>query len=172
MMMVQTAIHAALYAKSDLTPSQLLQVINKAITENIKKLDEDKYMTLTVMACHENGQFHFSGCHQDILIFRANSQNVDLIPTGGMWIGIVDDITDMIQIDTLEMNTGDVMLLYTDGITEAIDTNKQLYSDEKLVKVFKNLGKKNPDEIKQGILNSLKAYTCSDDVTLMVLKKI
>ncbi len=181
MMMAQTAIHSVLRKSSDLSASELLSTVNSVISYNIKKLGESKYMTMTVLACHENGKFYFSGLHQDIMIYRANSGKVDIVETNGMWIGLTDVISDMIQVDHLNLETGDVMLLYTDGITEAFKNNhsknekhykKQMFSDEKLLQVFNELGKKSTEDIKTGIMNALQNYTCHDDITMVVTKRI
>ncbi|MCP3682340.1 MAG: SpoIIE family protein phosphatase, partial [bacterium] len=94
-----------------------------------------------------------------------------LIETNGMWIGIMEDIKNMLPVEHLTLNERDVMLLYTDGITEAVNNNKEMFSDDKLVDVFKTLGDKPIEGIKQGILNFLNGYTCDDDVTFMVLKR-
>ena len=88
-----------------------------------------------------------------------------------MWIGLLEEVGDMLEVDKLVINQGDVMLLYTDGITEALDPQEEMYSDEKLMQVFKELGHLPPEEIKGGIINSLDGYNCTDDVTLLVLKR-
>ncbi|MCP4604624.1 MAG: SpoIIE family protein phosphatase [Proteobacteria bacterium] len=128
-------------------------------------------MTITVFACHDNGEFHFAGLHQDIMIYRAVSKDIELVETNGMWIGVLEDIKNMLPVDHLTLNERDVMLLYTDGIAESTDDNNKMYSDQKLVDVFKDLGDKPIEGIKQGILNSLNGYSCEDDVTFMVLKR-
>ena len=57
------------------------------------------------------------------------------------------------------------------GELEATDEKEEMYSDEKLVKIFKQLGHLSPEEIKEGILESLQGYNCKDDVTIMILKR-
>ncbi|MCP3681444.1 MAG: SpoIIE family protein phosphatase, partial [bacterium] len=91
-----------------------MEMVNRVIYENIRKMGEDKYMTITVFACHDNGEFHFAGLHQDIMIYRAASKDIELIETNGMWIGIMEDIKNMLPVEHLTLNERDVMLLYTD----------------------------------------------------------
>ena len=105
------------------------------------------------------------------MIYRSDKKEVDLIETKGLWIGLMGEIGDMLEVSQLFLNPNDVMLLYTDGITEAIDEDKKMFSDEKLQRVFKDLGHLPPEEIKNGILKALDNYTCDDDVTLMILKR-
>ncbi len=181
MMMVQTSIHTALNQNPSLLPSELLSLINKTIRQNIVSLGEDKYMTMTVMAAEKNGLFTLSGLHQDIFIYRAGSDTVDVVATDGFWIGIMDNFGEMFNNQKLEMSTGDIMLLYTDGITEAWEKGSiknhrsaetQMFGDKKLIKAFKESGKKSVDEIKIDILKSLTNYNFDDDVTLVIVKRI
>ena len=71
----------------------------------------------------------YSGLHQDILIYRASSGAVERIETRGMWIGPVDDIAPLLRDDMLELTSGDIVLLFTDGITEAMVGGKRFGTD-------------------------------------------
>lgn len=179
MMMVQTAIQVILKNTPDLKPAALLSAINETIYHNIRSLDEDKYMTLTVFAVHENGRIDFSGLHQDIMIYRAAFDDVALIETRGFWIGITRDIRQMVTDDSFHMAVGDTLLIFTDGITEAVSncsgegeiSDNRVFGDARLKSVFKTLGHLNPDNIKDGILQALENYECRDDVTMVILKR-
>jgi serine phosphatase RsbU (regulator of sigma subunit) len=172
MMMVQTSIHSVLRLFPQYSPSEVLVAVNAVIYDNIKKLDEDKYMTITVIACNEGGKFHFSGHHQDIMIYRSATGLVELRETDGMWLGIFNEIGSLLSDSDLTIGPGDVMLLYTDGITEARSGDDSLFSQEKLEMVFKELGRRNTKEIKDGIMKELEGYDCRDDVTIVVVKKV
>ena len=52
-----------------------------------------------------------------------------------------------------------------------MDSENKMFSSEKLEVLFKKHGKESPDEIKNAIMGELKQYTCSDDVTMVVLKR-
>jgi serine phosphatase RsbU (regulator of sigma subunit) len=171
MMMAQTAIRNSLRQNGDLKPSQLLTIVNQTISENIKKLGEDKYMTITAMASLDDGAFSYSGLHQDIIVYRADTQTVEMLETTGMWFGIIDDLRPMIRDDQLKLDSGDTMLLYSDGVTEAFDANGQVYSEEALIALMKRHGQKKPHEIKDAILDSLKRYRTDDDITILVIRR-
>ena len=176
MMMTQTAINTALFQNPDITPDKLLNIVNRTITENTKRLNEDKYMTITVLAAINNGKFIFSGLHQDIIIYRASTAKIDFIETRGMWIGIIDDIQNMLELDSLIMEPGDIMLLYSDGITEArkksgSDNTLKLYGNENLGKFLEKNASLQVDEIKNALLEELHDYECDDDITMIILKR-
>lgn len=173
MMMVQTAIHLSIKMSPDTSPSKLLVTVNSVISENIKKLGEDKYMTITVLACHKHGVLHFSGLHQDIMVYRKEKRQIEHILTTGMWIGVMDDIDGMITDDQLTLHAGDTMLLYTDGLSEARGREKNdIFGEGKLEQILLASGDRPTQEIKSDILAALDSYTCTDDVTFILLKKI
>ncbi len=181
MMMVQTAINVTLVGNPEMAPSELLTVINRTIAKNIRQLGGEKYMTITVLAAHKNGAVHYSGLHQDILVYRAKTRKVESIETDGTWIGILDDIDGLLSDDTFFVEEGDAFLLYTDGITEAVQETqtaegertraREMFGDEKLAGCFERLGPLSTDEIRDGLLRELDGYRCLDDVTLVVIKK-
>jgi serine phosphatase RsbU (regulator of sigma subunit)/ligand-binding sensor domain-containing protein len=171
MMMVQTAIHAVLKNHAHETPDKILKTVNSVIYENIRKMDEDKYMTITLMAIQPSGRIHYSGLHQDIMIYCSTTGQVELAETKGMWLGMMDKLGDTLPVDEIRLQNNDVLLLYTDGIVEAMDGGKKMYSDKKLAKVFQQFAHLSPQAVKQGIIDSLAGYTCNDDITFMVIKK-
>jgi len=172
MMMVQTSIHIALSQNPDTAPEKLLTIINKTIYTNISKLGGNRYMTLTVFACLDNNKFAFAGAHLPIIIYREQSGELDIIETPGAWIGLVDNIDDMNQDSTFALDSGDVMLLYTDGLTEAtLDSGKQ-FSQESLMALFKESIKLPPKKICSNIEDFSNTLTIDDDVTIMILKRL
>lgn len=171
MMMTQTSIKVVLSQYPDMPPSKLLSAINSTLYHNISRLGDSRYMTITVLAAIEDGKFHYSGLHQDIMIYRSKTDNIEVIETRGMWIGIVDDLNGMLWEDTVILEKSDVMLLYTDGITEAVDSGGKMYSESKLLQVFKENGNNPVEVIRDAVLKSLEGYTCNDDVTMLILRR-
>lgn len=176
MMMAQTAIHTTLEQNPEIPPSRLLTLINRVITGNIKMMSENKYMTITVFASHQGGRFIFSGLHLDILIYRTSTGNVETYQTNGMWIGIMDDIQSMIEDQTLILEPNDVMLIYTDGITESFlkgvdEDQRDYFGDDRLTEILLQLGERSGLEIKDGILKALQDFHVIDDISLVVIKR-
>ena len=180
MMMTQTAIQTVVIEKPDSRPSDLIKNVNRVIAGNISRLRENKYMTLNVLAIHERGVFHFSGLHQDILIYRKNTQQVESIETNGMWIGMMDDLDNMLSDKLLKVDIGDTLFLYTDGITEAeiknhgprVKSSETMFGEKNLVNFFSQHGDKSPSVIKSLLLETLKEYHRDDDVTFIIMKRL
>lgn len=172
MMMLQTSIKTVLSKSADIAPSKLIADINVVLTHNIKALGEDKYITLLVLAIHENGRLIYSGLHEDIMIYRAGSREVELIKTEGMWLGIRGEIGAMLQDASLHMEIGDTLLLYTDGVTDAVDGNGDRFSKKHLEDALRQLHDRSTEAIKDGILSALEHYQQQDDVTMIVIRRL
>jgi len=171
MMMVQTAIHTVLSGNPETQPSRLLSVINRTIYENIEKMGESKHMTIIVLAGGKDGKFSFSGSHEDILIRRAATGKVEAVQTDGMWIGLDEDISEMLSDDTLRLEPGDCMVLFTDGITEARGREDSLFGDERLTRIIGESGDGPASEVHRKIIAALESWEKPDDVTLVVVKR-
>lgn len=174
-MMVQTIIRTIISRTPDVSPSEILVSTNHVITDTIKRMDANKCMSIAVFALYPDGRMDYAGMHQDILIYRAASNEIEQIETQGIWLGITNDIKPVTSDDILTLNHGDCMLLFTKGITEAkvsVQPNR-LFGQEQLVTLFGKLADYSPEEIITGILTFLnEGYTCHEDVTLAVLKRI
>jgi serine phosphatase RsbU (regulator of sigma subunit) len=172
MMMLQTSVRTVLHKNPNTAPSKLLSDINKVLTDNIKTLGEDKYITISVFASFPDGRFVYSGLHEDIMIYRERTKKVELVKTRGMWLGIRDEIQSFMGDDELVLERGDILLLYTDGITEAFDGERNIYSKNRLKSLFEKSEGKSTEEIKSSIISDLEAYDRRDDITMVILKRL
>ena len=86
----------------------------------------------------------------------------------------------MLTDDSQSLQKGDALLLYTDGITESYKTevgpedrgiSKRLFGDEKLWQVFEQHGHRKAGEIKDKLLEEIKDDECTDDITVLVIKR-
>src|SRR5262249_7318650 len=111
--------------------------------------------------------------HQDILIYRASSRAVERVETRGMWIGPVEDIGPLLRDDTLQLADGDIVLLFTDGITEAMVGGKRFGTDG-LAAAFNQLAANGQDSgaILKGIMQNVAGTPQPDDVTMMAVRYV
>ena len=129
-------------------------------------------MTLNILSSRENGGFSFSGLHQDILLYRKESDSLEVIETTGMWIGMVECLGEMNKDEVFCMNTGDVLLLYTDGLTEARGPAGSMYTLNRLKEIFQNNAGEPLERIKEGIIGELRPFRTDDDVTVILAKRL
>jgi serine phosphatase RsbU (regulator of sigma subunit) len=179
MMMVQTAIHTVITGRPNLKPEVVLERVNSVITRNIRRLNEDRYMTITVIASLNGGLFHFSGQHENIMIHRRAAGTVELVETEGIWLGVPEAMRPP-AAGGFSLERGDTLMLYTDGITEAWkkgsvrdhrDPETEMFGMERLRSIFQRLGGTHPEAIRDGILAELEGYSPADDVTMLILRR-
>jgi serine phosphatase RsbU (regulator of sigma subunit) len=170
MMMCQVAVRTALQADPTMSPARLLSLVNRTLTDNIRLLGEKKYLTITAL-CRTGRTFTYSGLHQDLLIYRAASQRLERLETRGLWLGIEASIDQLLQVDTFELAPDDVLLLYTDGLTEAVRGGKML-DLEGLSALLSRLATRDAAGIVSGIMEELASFERSDDVSAVVVKQL
>jgi PAS domain S-box-containing protein len=124
MLMTQTAVRT-LQESNQTDPVQFLDILNRTIYRNAQRINPDKSLTLALLD-YADGLLSVSGQHEEIIIVRTGGQ-IELIDTInlGFSIGLDDEIADFIASFQVHLNPGDVVVLYTDGITEAFDINRQ-----------------------------------------------
>jgi PAS domain S-box-containing protein len=171
MMMCQTAVRALLAAQPCLDPRSLLIAANRVLASNIEQLGEERYMTLCAVHHQGGGNMVYAGLHLEPMVFRAATGKVELLPSRGMWLGVVPDVSDGTESIPLYLAPGDVLLLYTDGVTEAQRDGK-LFEPERLKMVLSRLGYQSASDIGAGILAQLDGYSLDDDVTFLVAKRL
>jgi sigma-B regulation protein RsbU (phosphoserine phosphatase) len=76
----------------------------------------------------------------------------------------------MLSDNTLKLESGDCIVLYTDGIIEA-KKDGGFFGDERLITLIETYGSRSAAEIHAAILDALKDYEKPDDVTLFVMKR-
>ncbi len=181
MMMAHTSIRTLLGSGGPITPTELMERVNDVITESVRQIGDDRYMTATIMAFNGSGKCTFTGLHQDIIIYRAERDAIETVRTEGIWLGIHDDARGLVSEKTITMAKDDIMFLYTDGITEAWkkgsvrnlrDPQKDMYGIERLIRVFYESRALRPEEIRDAVLESLGGYACTDDITMVILRKL
>jgi serine phosphatase RsbU (regulator of sigma subunit) len=176
MMMAQSIIRSHVMSNPTIKPSELLGNINLAIGYNLKNMNEQKFMTISALLYDKKNKIIFSGRHEDILIYRKESEQVEVVKTAGICISPMS-LGEKNKNLELQINQGDIILLYTDGIIEAWlgkeeSVNREnMFGQEKLVSILNKTGSLSPEEIKKRLLDELENYTIDDDVTFLIIKK-
>ncbi len=173
MMMSQSIINTVVNIPG-ITPGSAVTKLNKILFENIKnRLGVSEFMTFSIFCHTGDGKFITAGKHIDYLIYRSGTEVVERVQTNGMWVGVMADITSRTREDSFELASGDVLFLYTDGVTEAPDSSKNLYGMQRLMDILKNNGKKNSADIVESIRGDLVGYMHEqdDDITMLCIRR-
>lgn len=174
MMMAQTAIASFINREPNIRPSELLIHLNRILKKNITRLGEDRYLTLTAFKL-EKSSLEYSGKHQDILIFRKKTSIVERIPTRGFWIGLIENLEKALYNDKIDIEEEDIVLLYTDGITELENSLGEMYDMDRLIDIFQSACRTSVDlkECFTQVMKNVLSYSSrqEDDITMVMIKK-
>ncbi len=174
MLMAQTAIRT-LIANGETDLVKTLNTVNRLIYDNTRRMRSHKNMTLVLLE-YQAGTLYVAGQHEEIIIVRTNGQleRIDTIDLG-FPVGLEADISAFVMAAKVHLQPGDVAVLYTDGITEAVNMHNQQYGLEGLHTVLRQNRHFSADEILQAVITDVKTYIGGqkifDDITLLVLKQ-
>jgi serine phosphatase RsbU (regulator of sigma subunit) len=115
--------------------------------------------------------------HNPPLLFRANGR-IERLNAGGLLLGFMPD--QQYAQQTVQLEAGEVIILYTDGITEAVrpsaeGSEEKFFGEERLIEVIRANMKRSASEIQAAILKAISEYieniAQNDDITLVVIKR-
>ena len=173
MMMAQTSMLSMVNNTNDPKPSEVLSSINTVIRENLSRLGSDHYVTM--MAIKFNGSLMtLAGKHQDIIIYRAAANKTETITTNGTWLGIANKISHFQKDRDVVINDGDIILLFTDGITEATNKKGRMFGQLRLEQTLDQYADLPINKILDKIIREVNNFQeeQSDDMTLLIIKKL
>jgi len=142
------------------------------------KLNTGNTMFLSSVFCNfkPNGELHYYGCgFEKILVYRQKEGVVQEYATKGLALGLVDGDNFKLTKNEFQLNDGDVVLFYTDGVTELKNSNMELFSLNRLIDCFSKYGHlESVDLIFSNIKNELENFALNshqlDDITLSIVK--
>jgi len=174
MLMAQTAVRT-LKEIRETDPVRFLDALNRTLYKNVQRMNSEKMLTLAILN-YSQGRVSISGQHEETIIVRKGGQ-VERIDTMdlGFPIALDDDIAEFISHISLELQLGDGIVLYTDGIPEAQDIKKKQYGIEQMCEVISQNWHLSAQEIKQAVIDDLRGHIGTqkvvDDITLLVVKR-
>ncbi len=182
MFMVQSIMASLIYSNPKIAPNDLNYNANKILCKNFKRLlDGGRPITILTLKSTDSRTFEISGSHDNFYIYRSASntieeKKVEHFPFG---LGFDEDLPkDIFELDTITLEKNDILLLITDGITEAFKNgleSEEQYGEKRLKALLVQHHDKPVEEIKSLILADLDAYTQKiyfDDVTFILAKAI
>jgi sigma-B regulation protein RsbU (phosphoserine phosphatase) len=173
MLMVQTAIRT-LIENNETDPKRLFEVLNRTIYKNIQRLNSDKNISLSLVNYYE-GILSISGQHEEVLLVRQGKiERIDTVDLG-FPLGLAETIEDFVFETKIPLAKSEVAVLYTDGITEAENSQGSHYGLNQLCAVVQQNWQRSAPDIRQAVIQDLRSHIgieqVYDDITLVVLKR-
>lgn len=166
-------------AMSGKSPAQTLCLLN---SEMVHAMRSDMFITIIYLVIDpKSGEARFARAgHEPPLLARADSDEAaQPLKSSGMALGMVsEELFDEVMEDaSFKMNSGDVLVLYTDGLTEAANPEGGEFTAKKLAQTISTLCSRNANDLNDEIIKSVEAFMgpgnkYGDDLTLLTVKKI
>jgi sigma-B regulation protein RsbU (phosphoserine phosphatase) len=175
MLMVQSAVRT-LVENGENDPRRFLNVLNSVICKNLSRAESSNNLTLSFIDYHQ-GAVTLTGQHEEVVVIRASGtvERYDTMDLG-FPVGLEEDISAFVNSREIPFGPGDLMLLFTDGVTEAENPQGELFGIERLCASARRLHGRGADEVQQGIVEDVLAHIATqkihDDITLVVLKHL
>ena len=168
-------LNAALYSymEFNLPLSDLADKLNKLI---YKSSPPDKYITFLIAVLNtKSGNLEIVNAgHNPALLLRKDGA-LEQIEAGGIGLGMLD-MGIPYTSQSLTINSGDQLLLYTDGIPEAMNSSEEEYTDQRMIQFFTGNSDRSVGDFIKLIVEDVKKHVGtaeqSDDITAMLLKRL
>ncbi len=158
-------------AERRLDPGEILSKVNNDLAE-----DNESCMFVTLFLAIidiKNGEVRYASAGHNPPLILPKAQEAKWIPPQNELVaGIMEGTAYTTR--SMTMQPGDTLFIYTDGVTEAMDREQKLYSEERLMTVINRCQGKTAAEIVRAIDDSLKEFTGgaeqSDDITMLAMQ--
>ncbi|MCW7494035.1 SpoIIE family protein phosphatase [Leptospira sp. 2 VSF19] len=173
---VRTILHSLVRVKD--SPWEILNDINNYLYASYKEAMTPRFMSMILLRWNLiTGEVQYSGAgHGNFYHYHADSKSLSVIETEGVILGIQPDISAFRNESKLRFDSGDTILLYTDGVTEARNADGIEFGESELKSNFFSFISLEPKNILEKIYSELKEFVKEqeqhDDITMVAVRKI
>jgi len=176
MTMIRTALRTE--ARSLKSASEVLARVNEFVVNDMKK---GMFVTLfyVIIDSKKRRINYASAGHNPMILYRQGTKKTYYLNPRGFPVGISLPDPELfkksIESDTIQLAEDDILLIYTDGITEAMNNSRELFSEERLLDVIRKYGNLRAqefiDRLKDEIHSFTEGYEQNDDITVVAIKE-
>jgi sigma-B regulation protein RsbU (phosphoserine phosphatase) len=165
--MAQGALQAQFASNFPLT--DVIAGLNKVL---VQRSASNSFITLFCAALDCEGNFTYINAGHNLPILARKNGDIERLTTKSVVLGAFD----FAQYESRQTRllSGDVVVIYTDGVTESVNAKNEMFGDERLESLVAANAQLSAEEIKERILDELLNFTRGlpqgDDITLIVLK--
>ena len=161
------------------SPRELLLEVNRILAEN---LDSRSFITMLYAVLDlKRGVMTFARAGHTPLIYLPASgpRGVQVLTPNGMVVGLriegaEQKFAELLEEEQIVLGVGDVIVFYTDGITEAMNDAQDLFGESRLTQIVQEHGHLASGELRERILREIEAFVGTadqhDDMTMILIK--
>ncbi|MBL8171137.1 MAG: SpoIIE family protein phosphatase [Acidobacteria bacterium] len=165
--MAQGALQAQF--TSNLPLSDVITSLNKVL---VQRSASNRFLTLFCAVLDREGHFTYINAGHNLPILARTNGATESLTTKSVLLGAFDFVE--YKPRQTRLASGDVVVMYTDGVTEAVNAQHEMFGEERLEQLIKDNVHLSAEHLKQHILDEVLAFTAGlpqgDDITLIVLK--
>lgn len=178
--MVMTMIRTLLRteARAIRSSSEVLARLNSIVVDDMKK---GMFVTLfyVIVDSKKRRVNYASAGHNPMILYRRSTQKTYYLNPRGFPVGISlpdrDLFKNSIESDTIQLGEDDLLIIYTDGITEAMNHRREMFGEERMLDVIRKYGDLTATEFADKLASEIRSFTegypQSDDITFVVVKE-
>lgn len=152
---------------------ELLYNVNKDLTNLISSTGF--YMTCFALNIDKNLRVRYTNAgHQKAILYRDETDSFDHLDTNGLFLGVFEDAGETYEEKELQLYPGDRIILYTDGIVETMNKDKEEYGEERFEDMIRFSSALESDQVADLVVDDIKLFAegtkFRDDVSILVLE--
>lgn len=176
MTMIRTALRSEARGVKD--AAEVLAKVNDFVVNDMKR---GMFVTLFyVIIDSKRRRINFASAgHNPLILHRPSKNKTYYLNPRGFPIGISLPDKDLfrksIESDTIALAEDDILLVYTDGVTEAMNAKRKMFGEERFLRIIRECGKKTADDFIETLKKEMNIFTegseQNDDITLVAIKE-
>ena len=152
-------------------PQEVLNRVNQLLYE---KTLRDRFVTLFLFLLSPQGEGQFIGAgHDPAYLFRSATGKIEVLSSGNLILGAFTPVS--YQSSPLQLHQGDILVVYSDGLTEARNQREEMFGEERLLKIIQQEAPSGSHAFQQKFLKAIEEFTQgmpqADDITFLVVEK-
>ena len=165
-------LHACLRGQALINRS-VKDTVNKANFMLSRFMEMGRFITLFYGILDvKKKTFTYTNAGHNFPLLLNKDSNSKTLEKGGIILGISDN--SVYEEETVQLNPGDLLLLYTDGISEAMNEKDEMFEEQRLLKLLKDNQKTSAQNLSEKIVDSVLSFQGTipraDDITLVLVK--
>ncbi|MFO7914092.1 MAG: anti-sigma factor antagonist [Candidatus Krumholzibacteriales bacterium] len=176
MTMIRTAMR--MEARGNHSAADVMSRMNEFVMDDMKK---GMFVTVFYVILDSRNRVisYSSAGHNPMILFRAETRETYFLNPRGFPVGInlPDDrlFKKSIDVEKIKLKKDDMLIIYTDGVTEAMNENREQYGEERLLSLIRENGDKSPQEFIDKMNEDISGFTGNepqnDDITVVSIKE-
>ncbi len=155
--------------RTGVPPEKMLERVNKLMCE---RSASNAFVTLFFFSFDAQGKGEYLGAgHNPVYLYRASTGEIEELHSEGLILGAFESVS--YDSCPLQLNSGDVLVVYSDGVTDAENPRGEMFGEERFLQVIRSNASAGVEVLEEKILEALDQFTegmaQTDDITFVLI---